>query len=96
MCTPSWMTTLALYARRGLSTMYIRNRAPTKAPDGRTSCEVLYDMKPDLANLCTSGVLCAIVGSSENLNRVNCGSSYEHQQGTVDICATYVHRWVIL
>ena len=51
MCTPSWITTLALYARRGLSTMYVRNRAPTKAPDGRTSCEVLYDMKPEPCEL---------------------------------------------
>ena len=69
MCTPSWMTTLAEYARRGLSALYVRNRVLTKAMkalDGQTPYEVLYDVKLELADLCAFGALCAIVGRIGN------------------------------
>ena len=36
MCTSLRMTTLALYTTRGLSAIYVRNRMPRKALDGRT------------------------------------------------------------
>ena len=91
MGTSSWMTSLALYARRGLSAMYVRNRAPTKTLDGRNPYEVLYNMKLGLGDLCAFGSLCAIVGPSENLKWVDCGLSHEHQQGAFNICLTYVH-----
>ena len=49
--------------------MYVRNRRLTKATkalDGRTPYEVLYDMKLELADLCAFGALCAIVGRIGN------------------------------
>ena len=63
------MTTLAQYAGRGLSAIYVRNRVLTKATralDGRTPYEVLYDMKLELVDLCAFGALCAIVGRIGN------------------------------
>ena len=71
--------------------MYVRNRVPTKALDGHTPYRVLYDMKLELEILCTFGALYPIIRPNENLKRMDCGLSYEHQQGICDICATYVH-----
>ena len=88
MCTSSWMITLALYASAGVSSLYVRNRMQTKALDGRTPYEVLYDMKLELMDLCAFGALCAIIGPSENLKRVDCRLSYEHRQGACDTCST--------
>ncbi|SRR5258706_9076721 len=42
---------------------------PTEALDGRTCYEMLYDVKPDLANLRVFGAACAIVGPSEKLEQ---------------------------
>ena len=41
------------------------HRTPTKALDGRTPYEMMYDVKPDLADLHGFGALCAIVGPRE-------------------------------
>ena len=71
--------------------MYVRNRTPTKALDGRTPYEVLYEVKLELVDLYAFGTLCAIVGPSESLKRVGYGSSYENQRGACDICVTHVH-----
>src|SRR5882757_8835970 len=55
----------SLWAEVFNTAMYMGNRTPTKALDGCTCYDMLYDVKRDLANLWAFGTLCAIVGPSE-------------------------------
>ena len=45
----------ALWAEAFSAATYVRNRSPTSALKGSTPYEMVYDMKPDLANLRTFG-----------------------------------------
>ena len=44
-------------------------RTPTKALDGRTRYEMLYNVKPDIADLRAFGAPHAIVGPREKLEK---------------------------
>ncbi len=72
---------------------------PTKALDGRTCYEMMFNTKLDLTDLHVFGVLCAIVRLSKKLKkphrpRSDCGLGYEHQWGACNIRAMHVHRWI--
>ena len=61
----------SLWAEAFSTAMYVRNRTPTKALDGCTPYEMLYDVKPDLAHLCAFSAPCAIVSPSEKLRKLD-------------------------
>ena len=61
----------SLWAEAYRTATYVRNRTPTKALDGRTPYEMLYDVKPDLADLRAFGAPCAIVNPSEKLRKLD-------------------------
>ena len=48
---------------------YIRNRLPMSALKGYMPYEMVYDVKPDLVNLCMFSVPCAIVKPKEKLQK---------------------------
>ena len=60
-----------LWAEAFSTAMYMHNRTLTKALDGLTPYEVLHGMKPDLANLCAFGILCAIVEPAAKLKKLD-------------------------
>ena len=50
---------------------YLCNRTPTRALDRLTPFELLYSMKPDLADLWAFGALCAIAEPSAKLKKLD-------------------------
>jgi len=50
---------------------YLRNRMPMRALDGLTPFELLYGMKPDLADLRAFGALCVIAEPSAKLKKLD-------------------------
>ena len=55
----------ALWAEVFSVATYVRNRSPTSALKGSTPYKMVYDVKPDLANLRAFGAPCAIVEPKE-------------------------------
>ena len=55
----------------------MRNRTLTSALDGRTPYDVVYGVKPDLADLCAFSVPCAIVERGAKLKKLElCACSW--------------------
>ena len=61
----------SLWAEAYCTATYVRNRTPTKTLNGHTPYEMLYDVKPALADLRAFGVPCAIVNPSEKLRKLD-------------------------
>ena len=61
----------SLWAEAFRTATYVRNRTLTKALDGRTPYEMLYDVMPDLAELHAFSAPCAIVSLSEKLKKLD-------------------------
>jgi len=60
-----------LWAEAFSTATYLRNRTPTRALDGLTPFELLYGMKPDLADLRAFGAPCAIAEPSAKLKKLD-------------------------
>ena len=60
-----------LWAEVFSTAMYVHNRMPTKALDRLIPYEVLHGTKPNLANLCAFGALCAIVEPAAKLKKLD-------------------------
>ena len=61
----------SLWAEAYNTATYVRNRTLTSALDGRTPYEMVYGVKPDLADLRAFGALCAIVKPGVNLQKLD-------------------------
>ena len=75
-----------LWAEAFNAAMYVRNRLPTSALKGSTPYEMVYDVKPDLANLRAFSAPCGIVKPKEKLRLDDRATScvfvgYTHMEG---------------
>ena len=59
-----------LWAEAFSTATYLRNRTPTRVLDGLTPFELLYGVKPDLADLRAFGAPCAIAEPSAKLKKL--------------------------